>query len=502
MLPSFPPALRRLRAPLLASTMLIMTAGSAHASAQKTLFDIFDIASNLSDLSASFPGSTGDSTRATGTVNGRPVTISTPVAFSKVAGTNDITANINGDSVRFTTTAESFKKPDASTITTLNGTIDRVQINASVKGDVIAQSKSNVLEATVNGSVMRVELPSNATFRTFKFETDVAKLVVDGKEVYTGVLGAASKTDLARIGAALGLSDAHTLTRIDTQRAAVDMSFDMVSNRIDGLMTPQALRAGSASGTRIGTWADASYEKLKSDRTGFEYDGSVAAVSAGFDAVVSGNLVVGIAIGTQQLELDTPNNNGTLEVSGPFVAPYAAYGLMGNRFVVDASALYARLDGETTRGVGSATLKGEFDTNRYAGRVGATYNHEIGKSFMLSGDVHVTAGRDAIADWTEDGTKVKALDNIPMVEVSTGVKASYAIDNGSVYGGISYHHDALDWFTDNLYVQDDRDNRTTAKVGIQLNLTEKVSAGVEAQTSLFDQDRSSYGVSASVRYRF
>jgi hypothetical protein len=163
---------------------------------------------------------------------------------------------------------------------------------------------------------------------------------------------------------------------------------------------------------------------------------------------------------------------------------------------------YARLDGETTRAVGPATLKGEFDTNRYAGRVGATYNHEIGKSFMLSGDVHVTAGRDVIADWTEEGTEVTALDSIPMVEVSTGVRATYALENGSIYGGISYHHDALDWITDNVYVQDDKDNRTRATVGIQLNLTGKVSAGFEAQTSLFNEDRSSYGVSANMRYRF
>lgn len=318
-------------------------------------------------------------------------------------------------------------------------------------------------------------------------------------------------------------------TTSETTRSAVTQISTSISNRISQALIepPEESDESRGFGRRafgrdgegtffgdaaLAGWATGSLSFLENDGPGTEFDGIVANPLAGVDATLDGAIVVGLALGYEGSDLDTPFNGGTLDSNGFVITPYAG-ARVGDFFVLDGGFGYARIDYDRTRFDGARTVSGEFDGDRFfvfanaaaylppdlvgidnlqlIGRVGFRYSHEDQSSFV------------------EDGTRIEG-DTLELGQVSFGAEAKYYPD--SPFGGdlelfvkaigtvdaIRSDREAIDGFPD------PSDDRTEVRLGLGAvaTITDRLSVDIAYEHVFSRENISENTVTAGLRYRF
>lgn len=203
-----------------------------------------------------------------------------------------------------------------------------------------------------------------------------------------------------------------------------------ISDRAANDAVGDGLAAGSAP-SKFGVWIDAAYSRLIFSKTDEHFDGNIATGMVGADYVVQKNLLVGLAGGYEQLDIDTQFNRGSVKGTGWTVSPYAAYKI-NETLSTDISGGYTWINYDLERldPGNSAKITGEQNANRWFVSANLNSDHWINK-FHVAGRVGVLHSKEDRDQFTESNltSQAGASTNVGMGFV--GVRLGYLLQFNS-----------------------------------------------------------------------
>ncbi|MGE4469408.1 MAG: autotransporter outer membrane beta-barrel domain-containing protein [Desulfovibrio sp.] len=257
-------------------------------------------------------------------------------------------------------------------------------------------------------------------------------------------------------------------------------------------MTEDGLSAGQ-QGSEFGVWGLGMYTNFSNDDEATKYDADLYTVMVGGDWRVTDDLLIGLALGYEYLDLDKKyGNGGSLETDGSYtIMPYLGYTIMEGT-VLDAAFGYTSSEYEDDNGTASA----DYDADRYVS--------SIGLSQYLDYDAWTFSGRAGFlyvhgdqSDYDRSGANVDNPDSF-LGQWSLGLKAAYTYDAWQPYVGVNYLYDAI---TSSRPVNSDYDE-FEAIVGVNCYAIDQLSITAEFGTSLDRSQYESYRSMLNLRYEF
>jgi hypothetical protein len=259
--------------------------------------------------------------------------------------------------------------------------------------------------------------------------------------------------------------------------------------------------AGNAP--KSGFWVQGGYTTVEGDDTGGEFDGDVMNFLVGADFKPNSNSVVGVAIGYEDLDIDTTFNNGTFEGSGFGITPY--FGLSLSPSVsVQVLGGWTSVEYDTTRNSGAITSS--FDADRIFGSASITGNVMLSKDLNLAPKatvLYVSEDQDASTD--SSGVAVAAT-TLDLGRISFGGTLSYMGDKASPYvrvmGEYDYEkEDAVD--LGNGAFSSNDDTGINGAIGVNLNLGNGVNGNLEVSSaSILRDNLDVYTYTGRIRYNW
>lgn len=184
----------------------------------------------------------------------------------------------------------------------------------------------------------------------------------------------------------------------EVAKTAATANVGMIANRITAMTSGIGQSSGDGP-MGIGVWALGSGNYLDNTKSGAKYDGSLYTGMVGVDKQM-GDLLLGVAVGYEKLDLTTKYNSGNMEYDGWSVVPYLSYSITKD-IVADASFSYTWLDYtmkdtqagvkysdgmNANRMVTSAGLTTYYDWDKFlfSARLGTLYMNEHQGSYTLN----------------------------------------------------------------------------------------------------------------------
>lgn len=143
----------------------------------------------------------------------------------------------------------------------------------------------------------------------------------------------------------------------------------LVAMANDGLAVISRADGGS------GVWVHMAYDELDRSTQAFQYQGNVFSALVGAGVPVHDRLVVGLAAGYEESDLDTHYNDGFLRGSGVIVAPYAALRLT-DTLTARATVGVGVMSYDSESGLG---VTADFDSRRLFGALEIEGTYRIGR---------------------------------------------------------------------------------------------------------------------------
>ncbi len=123
---------------------------------------------------------------------------------------------------------------------------------------------------------------------------------------------------------------------------------------------PQTGMASGEEEQNYGVWFTPSSSWMKNSSNASAYDGYLLTAMAGGDFKIGKNMVLGVSMGYETLDLDTDYNNGSLKDNGFTFAPYLGYTILDN-LVFDLLIGYTYLDNDMDRIQEAELVEGTFN---------------------------------------------------------------------------------------------------------------------------------------------
>jgi hypothetical protein len=407
--------------------------------------------------------------------------------------------------------------------------VEGVTMVGSWEGTGTHSLDSSSFVGRINGQNVEVDLLGSKTMRHVDFNHDRVNIYVNGKLVFSGIVGTANLASLMTLLESLGAVNSQALGRIDAQRETTMMVFNMNSQRVADSLNPFSARAHQVAESRVQQYADASnraaettinangvslatytkgaYQHIENSSPTMSYDGLTAASLTGMDALftngpMASNILVGLGVGYHVTDIKTSFNGGNLRSDGVIILPYAAVGFLDNRLVVDVAGTYQSLSIDTKRWGSVPNIIGHTDGDRFGIRGGLTYNQPLPGNFMVSGLTNVTHAHDGTGGYIESDNSIGRATTTDMLDVEVGGRLSYFFDAGRVWGGLSYHHDLIENFTRSSITSSMDHDRGEALIGVSYNATPNLSLNLSGNTTFLYQDHESLGFIGGIGYRF
>ena len=265
----------------------------------------------------------------------------------------------------------------------------------------------------------------------------------------------------------------------------------------DGRDTLQmtGLSAGGEA-SKFGVWFNPSYSWLDSDRSGSEYDGDAFLAMGGIDYEATPKVLIGLALGYEDSDLDTDYNGGTFESNGFTLAPYLAINLMDN-LSFDAVAAFSWLDNDVTRTTNRGDLSGSYDSDRYMVSVNINY-YRLVNNWNLSATAGYLYTNEDQDSYEESGDATNTVDDadVHLGEWRIGGRVGYFINAAEPYCSLAYLYD-----TSRSDSSGDR-NEMEGILGLNYYPTDQFICSAEVRNSFFRSDFNSTEFMVNLRYAF
>jgi len=203
--------------------------------------------------------------------------------------------------------------------------------------------------------------------------------------------------------------------------------------------------AGLSAGDYFYNWSGwVSYARTHTENTRFvsQYDSNLDSALAGFDTTPKENLIVGLAVGYENNDIDTTFSGGEQQIDGFTIAPYAGY-LFHPNASLDLSAGYSSLDIDQFRRFGASIIDGDTDSDRWfiSGNLNAFTRVN---DFAFSGRVGVIYAEDDIDAIVETGGAdafTSPSTTVEFGQIQVGGEVAYSVAPLEPYASVFYEYD-------------------------------------------------------------
>jgi outer membrane autotransporter protein len=277
-----------------------------------------------------------------------------------------------------------------------------------------------------------------------------------------------------------------------------------------GAQTANVRRYGSgasglgaaAADKPFGVWINGGWTHMKNDFVNTKFDGDAYIGVIGGDYRLTDDLVVGVAAGFEHTDISTKFNSGSTKSDGLGVSPYFAY-IVNETFYIDGLVGYTRLNTDVTRTSGA--IKGDYNSNRYTGVLNANARFPFDEITVYP-QVGVLYVHQRDGSYTETGTGGSFVGNnhVSLGQGRAGAKVGYTLDGFEPYVGARYQYNFVNPDVNLGTVASpgrDRDS-VNFQLGLNFNLSNSISGGVEGNSTQFQKDTEQYGVLGSLKFAF
>lgn len=298
--------------------------------------------------------------------------------------------------------------------------------------------------------------------------------------------------------------------RVSTAVSGNSGAFEVSSNGFVGT----GVAAGDHEG-KFGVWAAGAFAGFDDDNRSTEFDGESFVGTAGADYRVSPDVVLGVAVGYEDIDIDTVyngfgGNNGNVSAEGYSIAPYIGVTL-SETLTADAKIGYADMEYDTLRfdpNTGNR-ITGSTDADRFYLDAGLKGKYQLQGNWGadVRGSVfYAHEEKDAFTENEAGGATIAVdEDTTELGQFLLDTRLGYSFEGVRPYGLVGLEYD---------FVKDDvpvaagqvqaGDSRFGAKLGggVDFNFAPNVKAGVEAYTVEFRDDYNQYVLTGGLRVKF
>lgn len=272
-------------------------------------------------------------------------------------------------------------------------------------------------------------------------------------------------------------------------QAKKDGTFNFAMNAED-----LGLASGDAA-NNFGIWGMGSYTNFKSTESNGKYDADAFNFLVGADMRVTPELLLGVAAGWGNLDLDKKNwgdDNGSIKTDDALtIMPYMAYNILPE-LIFDAAFAYTNAEYKNS----NSTDSGHYDSNTYMTNLGLSYFYNV-DAWTLSSRLGYMYASGQLDSYSRGGVDVANPDTW-IGQASLQGKAAYAFDCGAQpYASLTYIYDVQ---TSSTPVGSDYDEFEGA---LGLNwYTGGWTLNLEGATIMGRDKYESYRGTAFIRYEF
>lgn len=282
----------------------------------------------------------------------------------------------------------------------------------------------------------------------------------------------------------------------------------------NGFTASTGMAAGDMNG-KAGLWVSGSLSDVEDENDDTEFDGNIYNTLIGADYQLSSNTVVGIAVGYENIDIDTQyngfgGNDGNLDGDGYTIAPYVGFKL-GQSASADLTVGYSSLDYDTLRydPVTGNSITGDTEGERYFINAALNGDHKTAGNWHLRGRTSVfyaSEDKDGYTETESTGATIAVDDDeTELGQFLVDARFGYMFNMMEPYAlaGIEY-----DFAKDGQPVAagqtESMDDDFGAKFGggLDFHLSPNLTGGVEAYTVEFRDDYNEYNVTGGVRLKF
>lgn len=251
-------------------------------------------------------------------------------------------------------------------------------------------------------------------------------------------------------------------------------------------------------------WTGGAHTRIKKTDASGEFSGNIDSVVVGYDRRLTSDLILGVVVGYDSLDILTHYNQGSVEGDSIGVAPYIGYAIT-DWLTVDATLGYAWVNYDMTRDV---TVTGSTNGGRVFGGANLTARQNFGdvKLWTSVGYQRLKEERDG---YTESDNTVVKDETVDRGQAHATVGGGY--DFVTDFGVISpnafarFEYDlpkgSAVQLTNSLSSSNDRTGIVLG-LGTDVALKSNVSFGVSGTMETARENTDAYSVLANVRYAF
>jgi hypothetical protein len=259
-----------------------------------------------------------------------------------------------------------------------------------------------------------------------------------------------------------------------------------------------------STGTQQGVWTGLSTNKIKKNDPSGHYSGHIHNGVVGYDTHVTPDIIAGVAVGYETVNIKTHYNSGKLEGRALTLAPYLGYRI-NDWLSADASIGRTSIDYTFLR---DASISGKTEAVRWFGSANLTARQKV-DGFILSATGGYLALNEEQQAYTESNNVGVNKQLTSFGQVRGTLKAQYpmALSSGTFVpmASMRMEYDANHARASELSTTE---RSTTDPVGVvfglgaDMYLTNNVTMGLTGTTTKFRKNLDVYSLSGFLRYSF
>ena len=259
--------------------------------------------------------------------------------------------------------------------------------------------------------------------------------------------------------------------------------------------------ASAGNAPKAGVWVQGGFTSVDGDDTGGEFDGEVINLLVGADYKLNPKMVVGVALGYEDLDIDTTFNNGTFKGEGFGVTPYLGMAFTP-QWSIQVLGGWTTVEYDTTRNNGAITSS--FDAERIFGSAAIVGNFKLSKKVVVAPKLSILHLAEDQDGTTDSAGNVTTGETIDLGRISFGGTLSYLAGSVTPFVRIMGEYDYAKEDAANLgngNFSSDDEYGINASVGLNLDFGNGVNGNVEATSATLLRDNLDvYTVSGRIRY--
>lgn len=252
-------------------------------------------------------------------------------------------------------------------------------------------------------------------------------------------------------------------------------------------------------------WTAGSITRVKKTDAGGEYSGSIKNGVVGYDYRLTPKLVAGLALGYENLSIDTQYNNGTVDADSGTVAPYVGYAIT-DWLVADMVLGYTKTRYHFTRS--GETIKGDTDAQRWFGSINLNAQQRYG-DVVLRGGLGYLRLREDQDGYTETNGSQVSNTSLNFGQLRSTVGAGYNIETS--WGSItpnSFVRFEFDLPKSHSVTLSNTSVSTTDRtgavfgLGVDMQVGNDLTLNLSGSSTQFRQNTDAFTFAGGLRYSF